>query len=275
MFDALISYLPFALGLAFTGAISGIAAGLLGIGGGIIMVPAMVFAYQLLGYSPDVLMHVAVGTSLAIIIPTGWRSAKSHMARGSVDRDLVKLWGPFIVAASLLGGLMAGWYSGAALKIVFGVVALLVALNMFWPVKKPILGGIAHLRWVNRVTAVIIGYISALMGIGGGSLSVPTLVAFGKPIHTAVGTSSALGVILAIPAMIGFIISGWGVEGTPPLSLGYVNIPSFVLIGGLATLTAPLGVAVAHKLNARMLKLVFALFLLFVGSRMIFQAITG
>lgn len=275
MLDTLAPYLPFAFGLALTGAISGVAAGLLGIGGGIVMVPAMVFAYQLLGYSPEVLMHVAVGTSLAIIIPTGWRSARSHMARGSVDMGTARLWAPFIVAASLLGGLMAGLYSGGVLKLVFGVVALLVALNMVVPVKKPVLEGIAHLRWVNRVAALVIGYTSALMGIGGGSLTVPTLVAFGKPMHTAVGTSSALGVILAVPAVIGFVISGWNVPGTPPLSLGYVNIPSFVLIGVLATVTVPWGVAIAHKLNAQMLKAVFALFLLFVGSRMILQALMG
>lgn len=265
-------YLPFAIGLAVTGALSGVMAGLLGIGGGIIMVPAMVFAYQLLGYNPDVIMHVAVGTSLAVIIPTGLRSARSHNKRGAVDGKVVRLWGPWIVGASLLGGLMVALYSAAALKIIFGVMALFIALNMALPVQRKLMEKVAGVPMVNRISAAVIGYVSALMGIGGGSLSVPTLVAFGAPIHTAVGTSSALGVLLAIPAAIGFVISGWGAVGAPPLSLGFINIPSLVLIGGLATLTAPLGVALAHKLDARLLKIVFAIFLVVVGGRMILQA---
>ena len=265
-------YIPFALGLAVTGAISGIMAGLLGIGGGIIMVPAMVLAYQLLGYNPEVIMHVAVGTSLAVIIPTGLRSAQSHNKRGAVDGQVLRLWGPWIVGASLLGGLMAALYSAAALKIIFGVMALFIALNMALPVQRKLMESLAGVPLVNRISAVVIGYISALMGIGGGSLTVPTLVAFGAPIHTAVGTSAALGVILAIPAVIGFIISGWSAVGTPPMSLGFINIPSLILIGGLATLTAPIGVALAHRLDARILKIVFAIFLVVVGGRMLLQA---
>ncbi|WP_245944997.1 sulfite exporter TauE/SafE family protein [Pelagibacterium lacus] len=271
----LVPYLPFALGLALTGAVSGVMAGLLGIGGGIIMVPAMVLAFGLLGYDPAVLMHVAVGTSLAVIIPTGWRSARSHAARGAVDPAILRLWGVPIVIASLVGGLMAGLYSAAALKIIFGVMALFIALNMALPVQRLALERLAGLPLANRVSAAVIGYISALMGIGGGSISVPTLLAFGVPMHTAVGTSSALGVMLAVPAMIGFFISGWGVAGVPPLSLGFVNIPAFVLIGGLATLTAPLGVVLAHRLNARLLRAAFASFLVAVGIRMILQALFG
>lgn len=272
MFDLISQYLPFALGLAATGAVSGVMAGLLGIGGGIIMVPAMVLAYQLLGYNPEVLMHVAVGTSLAVIIPTGLRSARSHDRRGAVDRTIVRLWGPWIVAASLLGGLMAGLYSAAALKVIFGVMALFIAANMALPIQRRLMESLAGVPMVNRISAAAIGYVSALMGIGGGSLTVPTLTAFGTPIHTAVGTSSALGVILAVPAVIGFVISGWSAVGTPPLSVGFINIPSLILIGGLAALTAPLGVALAHRLDGRLLKIVFAIFLVIVGGRMLLQA---
>ena len=272
MFDLVSQYLPFALGLAATGAVSGVMAGLLGIGGGIIMVPAMVLAYQLLGYNPEVIMHVAVGTSLAVIIPTGLRSARSHGRRGAVDLDILKLWAPWIVAASLLGGLMAGLYSAATLKVIFGVMALFIALNMALPVQRRLMESLAGAPMANRISAAVIGYVSALMGIGGGSLTVPTLAAFGTPIHTAVGTSSALGVTLAIPAVIGFIVSGWSAVGTPPLSVGFINIPSLVLIGGLAALTAPLGVVLAHRLDGRLLKIVFAIFLVVVGGRMLLQA---
>ncbi|WP_404402931.1 sulfite exporter TauE/SafE family protein [Pelagibacterium halotolerans] len=275
MSETIALYLPFAVGLALTGAASGIMAGLLGIGGGIIMVPAMVLAYQLLGYNPEIIMHVAVGTSLAVIVPTGLRSALAHHRRGAVETAVLRLWGPWIVAASLIGGLMAGLYSAATLKIIFGVMALFIALNMALPVQRRLMEKLAGVPLVNRIAAAVIGYISALMGVGGGSLSVPTLVAFGTPVHKAVGTSSALGVMLAVPAVIGFIISGWTASGTPPLSLGFINIPSLVLIGGLATLTAPLGVAIAHRLNGQALRIVFAAFLIIVGGRMLIQAIWG
>lgn len=275
MSETLSLYLPFAIGLIATGLISGVMAGLLGIGGGIIMVPAMVLAYQLLGYDPAVIMHVAVGTSLGVIIPTGLRSAQSHNKRGAVDWAIAKSWGPWIVIASLVGGLMAGLYSAGALKIIFGVMALFIALNMVLPVQRKMMEKLAGVPTANRISAAVIGYVSALMGIGGGSLTVPTLTAFGVPIHTAVGTSSALGVILAVPAAIGFIISGWCVAGAPPLSLGFINLPSLVLIGGMAALSAPLGVVLAHKLDAKLLKAVFAVFLIVVGLRMIAQAVFG
>lgn len=275
MVDEFIHYLPFLLGLALTGALSGVMAGLLGIGGGIIMVPAMVLAYQILGYNPDVIMHVAVGTSLAVIIPTGLRSAASHRKRGAVDETITRRWGPWIIAGAAVGGITVAIYSAAALKIIFGAMALFIALNMVLPVQRKMMESLAHVPMANRISATVIGYVSALMGIGGGSLSVPTLVAFGNSMHTAVGTSAALGVMLAIPAALGFIISGWGAVGAPPLSLGFINIPSLIVIGGLATLTAPLGVALAHKLNAKLLKVVFAIFLIVVGLRMILQAIFG
>src|SRR5690606_35817804 len=115
--------------------------------------------------------------------------------------------------------------SAAALKIIFGVMALFIAANMALPIQRRLMESLAGIPMVNRVSAALIGYISALMGIGGGSLTVPTLAAFGTPIHTAVGTSAALGVILAIPAVIGFIVSGWSAVGTPPLSVGFINIP--------------------------------------------------
>lgn len=270
-----MEYAPLALGLMAAGAVAGLIAGLLGVGGGIVMVPAMAFAFQALGYDADVVMHVAVGTSLAVIIATGTMSARAHHARGAVDFDVLRLWGPFIVGASLLGGLMAGLYSGAVLRIIFGVVALFIALNIVLPVQRRLMAHLSGSAAANRTSAVVVGYISALMGIGGGSLSVPTLVAFGNPMHRAVGTSSALGVMLAVPGALGFVVSGWFAGGRPPFSLGFVNLVALVLIGVVASNVAPLGAALAHRLDQRRLKLVFAVFLVLVGGKMIVQAITG
>lgn len=275
VFDLIQPYLPFALGLLAIGALSGIIAGLFGVGGGIITVPALAFSLQAMGYDPDAVMHVAVGTSLATIIAVGSASARSHNKRGAVDWALLRLWAPWLVASALLGGVMARLYSGDALRIIFGVMALFIALNIVLPVQRRMMEKLKDLPAANRVSAFVIGYVSSLMGIGGGSLSVPTMVAFGYPIHTAVGTGAALGVVLAVPGALGFVISGWGVGGLPPVSLGFVNILAMVLLGGVASLTAPWGAAIAHRLAQKQLRIAFAIFLSVVGIRMIVQAVLG
>ncbi|MDF2983987.1 MAG: hypothetical protein K0Q69_3759 [Devosia sp.] len=271
----LLSYWPFVLGLLATGVISGIAAGLLGIGGGAIIVPALASALALLGYDSDVVQHVAVGTSLAIIIPTGIASARAHDKRGAVDRRILKLWAPVVVVATFVGGLMAGLYTGDVLRIVFGVVALFIAANIVLPFQERLMGHLRDSALTHRISAAVVGYISALMGVGGGSLSVPTIHAFGASMHKAVGTGAAIGVFIALSGTLGFIISGWSVEGRPPLSLGYINIVALVLIGLTAALCAPWGAALAHKLQQRTLKLAFAAFLTLVGLNMIWKAIAG
>lgn len=273
--EALAGYLPFIAALLATGVVAGITAGLLGVGGGIVTVPALSLVLSLLGYDQAVVMHVAVATSLAVIIPTGIRSAQAHNRRAAVSFDILKLWGPSIVLASLAGGVMAGWYSSAALRIVFGVMALLIAVNQVLPIQRRLMGHLSATPQAHRISAAVIGYVSALMGIGGGSLSVPTMNAFGEKMHTAVGTASALGVMLAIPGAIGFIASGWFAEGRPPFSVGYVNLPAMVVLGVAASLCAPWGAALAHRLPERGLKAVFAAYLLVVGARMLWQSLAG
>ncbi|MGV3491667.1 MAG: sulfite exporter TauE/SafE family protein [Devosia sp.] len=273
--DFITTYWPFALGLLATGVISGIAAGLLGIGGGAIIVPALATALQVMGYDSDVVQHVAVGTSLAIIIPTGISSALAHDRRGAVDREVLKLWAPVIVAATLIGGLMAGLYSGDVLRVVFGVMALFIAANIVLPFQERLMGHLGGSKLTHRIAAAVVGYVSALMGVGGGSLSVPTLHAFGATMHRAVGTGAAIGVFIALSGTLGFAISGWSVEGRPPLSLGYINLPALVLIGVAATLCAPIGAALAHRLQQRTLKLAFAVFLGVVGLNMLWKVVFG
>ena len=265
------SYWPFVLGLMITGVFSGIAAGLLGIGGGAIMVPALATALSWLGFGNDVIMHVAVATSLAIIIPTGLVSAGAHHKRGALDLTTLKLWTPFIIVGTLLGGLMAHYFSGDALRIVFAVMAFIIAINIVANFQTRLMGHLHGSKLTHRVCSFVVGYISALMGTGGGSLSVPTMVAFGMPIHRAVGTSSALGVAIAVSGTIGYIVSGWGVSGLPPLSVGYVNLLGLVLIAVLAAAFAPMGAALAHRMNQKTLKYVFAAFLVLVGLNMLWK----
>jgi uncharacterized membrane protein YfcA len=267
--------MPFILGLLVTGVVSGVAAGLLGIGGGAIIVPALSAALLWLGFDSDVTQHVAVGTSLAIIIPTGIMSARAHHKRGAVDMDILKLWAPFVAGATFIGGLLAGFFTGDALRIVFGVMAFFIAANILLPFQERLMGHLRNSATTHRISATIVGFISALMGVGGGSLSVPTIHAFGATMHKAVGTGAAIGVFIALAGTLGFIISGWSVAGRPPVSLGYINIIALVLVGVTAALCAPLGAALAHRLQQRTLKITFAVFLIFTGANMIWKAISG
>ena len=271
----ILVYWPLIVGLSVTGLVSGVFAGLLGIGGGAIIVPALAFAFEAMGYGGNIAQHAAVASSLAIIIPTGSMSARSHYKRGAVDTGILRLWAPFVLAGTLIGGLMAGWFSGNALRIVFGVMALFIAINIVTPFQQRLMGHLRGSPTTHRVAASIVGYISALMGVGGGSLSVPTMVAFGETMHRAVGTGAAIGVFIALGGTVGFIVSGWGEPGLPPLSLGYVNLVAFVLVGGFAALTAPVGAALAHRLEQKTLKYVFAVFLVLVGLNMIWKAATS
>lgn len=255
------------------GVFGGLLAGLLGIGGGIIMVPAMALAFEIVGIDKEIFQHAAVASSMAVIIATGTTSSWAHFRRGAVLVDVLKIWAPFIIGAALIGGLMSSMFSGNALRLIFAVVALFAALNLVLPIQQKIMSNLGGSVAINRLIAAIIGYISALMGIGGGSLSVPTLAAFGNSMHKAVGTGAVLGVMLAVPGTIGFIIAGFDVVGRPPFSFGYVNIPAMLIVGIVAASFAPIGAAIAHRLDHDQLKLGFGIFLLVVATRMIWQVI--
>ncbi|CAN7392211.1 sulfite exporter TauE/SafE family protein [Devosia sp. LjRoot3] len=271
----IIGYWPFVLGMLATGVVSGVAAGLLGIGGGAVIVPALSTALLWMGFDSEVVQHVAVGTSLAIIIPTGIMSARAHHKRGALDMDVFKLWAPFIVAGTFIGGLMAGWYSGDVLRIVFAVMAFVIAANIVFSFQTKLMGHLHGSKPTHRAAAFVVGYLSSLMGIGGGSLTVPTLVAFGQTMHKAVGTSAAIGVAIALSGTLGFLISGWGVSDLPPLSVGYINIVALVLVGAMAAVCAPFGAALAHRLDQKTLKYVFAAFLVAVGLNMLWKVVAG
>jgi uncharacterized membrane protein YfcA len=269
----LLAYWPLVLGLSITGMVSGVFAGLLGVGGGSIIVPALAIAFAALNISDEVGQHVAVASSLAIIIPTGIMSARSHSKRSAVDAEILKLWAPFVLGGCLIGGLLAGYFSGDVLRVVFAVLAFIIAINILTPFQQRLMGHLKGSPATHRIAASIVGFLSALMGIGGGSFSVPTIAAFGETMHRAVGTGAAIGVFIAIGGTIGFVVSGWGEAGLPPLSLGYVNLIAFALVGGFAALCAPLGAALAHRLDQKTLKIVFAVFLVVVGANMIWKAL--
>ena len=266
--ETLTALLPLFGVLVLTGAIAGVLAGLLGVGGGIVVVPVL---YSLLGFleiDDSVRMHVSVGTSLASIVVTSIVSARAHHKRGAVDVDLLKSWAIFICVGSILGTFVAGAVDGPVLSAIFAVIALLVALYMaFTPANFKIREGLPG-KWLGRISGLGIGGISAMMGIGGGTLGVPYFNAFGFPVHRAVGTSAAIGLIVAVPAAIGFIVSGWGIPALPDASIGHVNLLGLLLIAPFTSLTAPLGVKLAHFMSPRALKMAFSIFLFATSVRM-------
>ncbi|TYC51518.1 sulfite exporter TauE/SafE family protein [Rhodobacterales bacterium] len=267
---SLLSLGLLALALVATGVVAGIIAGLLGVGGGIVIVPVLYYMFTALNIDPDVLMHVAVGTSLATILATGASSAKAHYNRGSVDMDLLKRWWWAIAIGVVAGATLAGNISGGALTLVFGIVAIAVSANMLLRKNGAHLADSLPGTPVKEILGFLIGGISVMMGIGGGTLGVPTLTLFNYPIRKAVGTAAAIGLIIAVPGTLLSIYFGWGEEGRPPFSLGYVNMIGFLLIIPASTLAAPLGAKIAHAIDPSKLKLVFALFLGFTGLRMIY-----
>ncbi len=263
-----------AAALLAAGIAAGLLAGLLGVGGGIVIVPVLFHLFSLLGFAEDVRMHLAVGTSFATIIPTSIISARAHARRGAVDPGLLWALGPAVFAGTLSGTVVAGLVRGDVLTAVFAVVALAVAANMALgmegrAVRSGLPGG-----WRNVAIGGVIGGISSMMGIGGGSLSVPVISACRYPIRTAVGTAAAIGLIIAVPGALGFMLSGWGRPGLPPGSLGYVNLIGFALIMPATMLAAPWGARIAHAIRPQLLRWAFAAFLCLTSLRMIYGLLT-
>jgi len=267
MANAPLAWAVLAAALAATGAVAGVLAGLLGVGGGIVIVPVLYHVFTALGIDEAVRMHLAVGTSLATIVPTSIRSAAAHRARGSLDGALLKRLLPGLVVGVAIGAWASGRLGGPVLTAVFATVASLVALHMaFGGPAKPgrRLPGPAGCGALGAG----IGGLSTLMGIGGGTLSVPILSSLGVAMHTAVGTGSALGTVISIPGALAFVANGWGHAGLPVASLGYVNLLGVALIVPATLLTTPWGVRAAHAVDARKLKKLFALFLGLTAARM-------
>jgi uncharacterized membrane protein YfcA len=217
-------------------------------------------------------MHVAVGTSLSTIISTSWRSLSTHMKAGAVDVDVLKSWTPWISLGAIAGAAVAGFVSTEVLLIIFGGGLLLIAAQMgfaspSWRLFSDLPRGVAR-----ALLAGAQGTLSALMGIGGGAIGVTVMTLCGRPIHQAVATASGFGAAIAIPASIGYVIAGWGREGLPPWSLGFVSVPGFVFLALLTAITAPIGARLAHRLPQLTLKRAFAIALAVIALNMLREA---
>ena len=246
-----------------TGIFSGLFAGLLGVGGGIITVPISYFVLLHQGYSIEVVMHVAIASSLAIILFTSISSIRSHLKLNNVDKMVIKKWYFGIIVGSIIGSLLASKINGEVLIFIFIILAIGISLNMFFQKKiKIIRDDIPDSLLINFFISGNIGFLSALIGIGGGSFSVPTLSIFSKKMHQAVGTSAVLGFFIALPGAISYVFLGINIENLPPYSLGYVNLLIVFLVTSTSVFTANIGAKISSKIDKDNLKRIFAIFLL-------------
>jgi uncharacterized membrane protein YfcA len=252
------------------GVVTGILAGLFGIGGGALIVPVLYEVFGVLGVPPEVRMQLCVGTSLAIIVPTTFSSYRAHRARGAVMEDVVRVWSLPAVAGVLLGAVIAAFAPGWVFQLTFALIASVIALRLLigrddWRVADDLPQGPEL-----QVYGFGVGLSSALMGVSGGSVSNMILTLHGKPIHRAVATSAGLGVPITIAGAVGFMLAGLPKQGLmPPLSIGFVSLIGFALMAPVSSFTAPYGARLAHALPKRWLEIGFGMFLLIVSARFV------
>jgi uncharacterized membrane protein YfcA len=273
LLDALPALLPILGALLAAGALTGLLAGLFGIGGGAISVPVFFETFRLVGLPEEVRMPLAVGTSLAVIIPTSFVSARAHLQRGTVDMGLLRLWAAPVILGVAAGSLIARWADPALFQIVFVLVATVNAAKLLgggagWRVRDGLPG-----RAALSVYGWVTGVLSALMGIGGGAITNLILTLHGVPIHRAVSTGAGVGVLIAAPATLGYVLAGWGKAGLPPDATGYVSWLAVAATVPTTLLTARAGVALAHRLSRRALETAFGLFLLLVSARFLWDLV--
>lgn len=253
------------------GLVSGLLAGLLGVGGGAVLVPVLYELFSLLNVPEEVRMHLCVGTSLAVIIPTSIRSLLSHHRRGNVDMKALRTWALPVAAGVTVGAVAAAFVSSGALKLLFGIFGGLIGFQMLvlgtrsLKLREDLPGRVGMSAY-----GFAIGLFSSLIGIGGGSLGTLIFAVHGRSIHQGVGTGAGLGLLISVPGTIGFMIAGLPeMAELPPLSIGYVSAIGALLLAPVAMLVAPLGARIAHGFSQRRLEIALGLFLLVMGGRFI------
>lgn len=258
--------------LLVLGAATGFAAGLLGIGGGMLLVPFLTLLFSARQFPLEHIVHMAIATSLATILFTSLSSVRAHHQRGAVLWPVARVLAPGILLGSLIGAQLAGRLPTFWLALAFGVFVAFSATQMLAD-RKPA----PHRELPNALgmfgAGNAIGFLSALVGAGGGFISVPFMVWCNVRIHNAVATSAALGFPIAAAGTVGYVVAGWGAPGLPPGSVGFIYLPALIAVAIASVLTAPLGARVAHALDVKRLKRVFAVLLYLLAAYMLFKAV--
>ena len=254
--------------LALAAAVAGFMAGLLGVGGGIIMVPALYYAFTVLDFDIVTRMHLSVGTSLAIIIPTSIISTKTHMEYDAVDFKMVKSFGIFILLGVISGTFLAVNLKTPALVLFFSIFAFIVGLFFIFAREKLMENPKKISDFVKKISGVLIGFISVPLGIGGGSLMVPFMRTFGYDIRTSIGTAAAVGFLIAVSGTVTMITGGKIIDNiNTPFSIGYINLLGFVVFVPVTMIMARLGAKAVYKIDKRLLSKIFGTFLILVSIR--------
>ncbi|MGR3758355.1 MAG: sulfite exporter TauE/SafE family protein [Tranquillimonas sp.] len=254
------------------GALAGVIAGLLGVGGGIVLVPSFYYTFSALGYGSPQLMQICLATSLATIVVTSMRSLASHNKKGAVDWETLRRWAPGIVVGALAGVAVAAALRSSTLQAIFGVLGVIVALYLGFGRTEWRLGQTMPGRVTTALLSPVVGFLSVLMGIGGGSFGVPLMTLYDQPIHRAVATASGFGMTLAIPSVLAFLFVGVDPAVRPPLTVGSVNLVAFAIIVTMTLVTTPYGVKLAHATDAKPLRRIFAAFLAVLALNMLRKA---
>ena len=254
--------------LALAAAVAGFMAGLLGVGGGIIMVPALYYAFSVLDYDIITRMHLSVGTSLAIIIPTSIISTKTHMEYDAVDFKMVKSFGVFILLGVIMGTFLAVNLRTPQLVLFFSIFAFIVGLFFIFLREKLVENPKKISDIIKNISGIIIGFISVPLGIGGGSLMVPFMRTFGYDIRKSIGTAAAIGFLISVSGATTMIIGGEIINNVKtPFSIGYINLLGFLVFVPITMVMARIGAQVVYKINKKLLSKIFGIFLLIVSIR--------
>lgn len=258
----------FAVAILAGGVATGLLAGLFGVGGGAIIVPVLYEVFRLTNVADDVRIQLCVGTSLAIIVPTSIRSFQAHRARGNLPVEILRVWALPVVAGVIIGGLLAAVAPAAVFKLAFVAISAIIGAKFVFARDSWRLGDKMPGRGPMIAYGLVIGLYSALMGVGGGSVTAAILTLYGQSIHVAVGLAAGIGVLISIVGTIGFILAGLPHQALlPPFSIGYVSLIGVVLMAPVSALCAPLGARIAHALPRRKLEIAFGLFLWLIGLR--------
>ncbi len=261
--------------LAGAASVAGFMAGLLGVGGGIIMVPALYYAFTVLDFDIVTRMHLSVGTSLAIIIPTSIISTRTHMEYNAVDFKMVKSFGIFILLGVITGTFLAVNLKTPTLVLFFSIFAFIVGLFFIFVREKLMENPKKISNFVKNISGVIIGFISVPLGIGGGSLMVPFMRTFGYDIRKSIGTAAAVGFLIALSGTITMIIGGNIIDNVnTPFSLGYINILGFIVFVPVTMIMARIGAKAVYKINKTLLSKIFGTFLIIVSIRSFVEYLT-
>ena len=264
-------YILFAFVMALTAIPVGFSAGLFGIGGGLISVPVLFYIFGALGLSNDYIMHLAVGTSFAIIVPTSISSVLTHHKFKAVDFNIIKTYGLYAVSGAVLGTIFASTLKTQQLILFFAIVTFVLGIYLIFLKEKKIKSKSDFKTHYKIFFGFISGFISAPMGIGGAIMNVPVLKFFGYSINRAIGSAAAVGFLIATTASIGFLISGNYKEINIPLSIGFINIPAFLIFVPITIFMAKFGAKTVHKINKRTITKLFGLFNLIVSTRLFFE----